>query len=443
VPLKFPQIWSNGVRAVCVALIVAFVAACGGDDGPRLPYNERPVEDLYNDALDELRSGIYRVAAIKFDEVERQHPYSAWARRAMLMSAYAHYLDQQYDLAILSAERFLALHPGNAGAPYALYLVSICYYERISDVGRDQKMTRLALQKMTELERRFPDTEYARDARLKIDLARDHLAGKEMAIGRYYLKRGDYIAAINRFRTVVTNFEITTHVPEALHRLVETYLTLGVVGEARTAAAVLGFNHPDSAWYADSYNLLREANLSPELLDESWMRTLVQPRIPVETGPEILRGEGPDIVPFDEDGQPLPTPSRREDGESILFAPDTQAPAPAREVAPPSSPATQEQFTPQSERKAPAVEQPRVPAPPSAEAERSRKSRAAEPQPKRDAFDVLFGDPKNRRPIAPPPGEPVERPQSRNDLDAETRSAIGAPSTPVESEPLTEPGAGE
>ncbi len=436
-PLKFPRIWSNGVRAVCVALIVAFVAACGGDDGPRLPYNERPVEDLYNDALDELRNGIYRVAAIKFDEVERQHPYSAWARRAMLMSAYSHYLDQQYDLAILSAERFLALHPGNAGAPYALYLVSICYYERISDVGRDQKMTRLALQKMNELARRFPDTEYARDARLKIDLARDHLAGKEMAIGRYYLKRGDYIAAINRFRTVVSDFEITTHVPEALHRLVETYLTLGIVGEARTAAAVLGFNHRDSAWYADSYALLREANLSPELLDESWMRSLVTPRIPVETGPEILRGEGPDIVPFNEDGEPLPLPRKREDGESILFAPDTQAPAPAREVAPPSSPAMQEQFTPQSERKTPEVRQPRVPAPPSEKAERARKSRAADPQPKRDAFDVLFGDPKNRRPIAPPPNEPL----SRDDLDGDTRRAIGAPTGSVETEPLEEPGA--
>ena len=399
-PLKLNRIVLNGFRAGVVALTVAWLAACGGDDGPSLPYNERPVEDLYNDALDELRNGIYRVAAVKFDEVERQHPYSAWARRAMLMSAYSHYLDQNYDLSILSAERFLALHPGNAGAPYALYLVAMCYYERISDVGRDQKMTQLALQKMTELVRRFPDTEYARDARLKIDLARDHLAGKEMAIGRYYLNRGDYIAAINRFRTVVTQFEITTHVPEALHRLVEIYLTLGVVGEARTAAAVLGFNHRDSAWYADSYNLLRRANLSPELLDESWMRALVTPRMPVETGPEILRGQ----VPATSSG-PVPGAVKPGNGESILFAPDTRSPAPTREVVPP---------------------------PPSEQSQRALEQQGGEPAPKPDAYNLLFGDPKNRRPIAPPPADQMGDDNLQND----TERAIGAPTTPVQSEPL-------
>lgn len=276
---------SSNFRYLFVALAALIVAACSSDDpaaqGPSQPdgarrpaFVETPVEDLYNRALDELQSGIYRQAAAMFDEVERQHPYSVWARRAMLMSAYAHYLDESYDLAILSAERFLALHPGNKNAPYANYLVAICYYEQISDVGRDQKMTELALARLIEVARRYPETRYARDARLKIDLTRDHLAGKEMAIGRYYLDRGQYVAAINRFRNVATVYETTTHVPEALHRLVEIYLTIGLASEAQTVAAVLGYNHPGTDWYEDSYALLQDVDLQPQMLNNNWVAQL-------------------------------------------------------------------------------------------------------------------------------------------------------------------------
>lgn len=278
----------RNIRFALVALLGLSVAACSGDDGPadmagpqygdqqqrRGTFIETPVEVLYNRAVDELQGGIYRNAAAMFDEVERQHPYSVWARRAMLMSAYSHYLDGSYDLAILSAERFLALHPGNSSAPYANYLVAICYYEQISDVGRDQKMTELALARLTEVSRRYPSTKYARDARLKIDLTRDHLAGKEMAIGRYYQDRGEFVAAINRFRIVALAYETTTHVPEALHRLVESYLTIGLTGEAQTVAAVLGYNYPGTDWYEDSYRLLQGVDLQPQMLNDEWSRQL-------------------------------------------------------------------------------------------------------------------------------------------------------------------------
>ncbi len=273
-------------RYLIVAGLALVVAACAGDGDPaaegpsygegarRAAFVETPVEDLYNRALDELQGGIYRQAAAMFDEVERQHPYSVWARRAMLMSAYSHYLDGSYDLAILSAERFLALHPGNKSAPYANYLVAICYYEQISDVGRDQKMTELALARLTEVARRYPETRYARDARLKIDLTRDHLAGKEMAIGRYYMNKGQYVASINRFRIVATTYQTTTHAPEALHRLVENYLTIGLAGEAQTVAAVLGYNYPGSDWYRDSFELLQDVDLQPQLLNNNWLDQL-------------------------------------------------------------------------------------------------------------------------------------------------------------------------
>ena len=172
------------------------------------------------------------------------------------MSAYAFYEANDYDEAIAAAQRFIELHPGNADVPYAYYLVGISYYEQISDVGRDQKMTEQALAAFDELVRRFPDSKYARDAELKADLTRDHLAGKEMSIGRYYLRRGQYVAAINRFRNVVERYQTTTHVPEALHRLTEAYLALGLDEEAQKNAAVLGYNFPSSEWYQDSYALL-------------------------------------------------------------------------------------------------------------------------------------------------------------------------------------------
>jgi outer membrane protein assembly factor BamD len=253
-------------RALALAIALG-LGACA-DDEPG--YVERPVEDLYNSAVDLLNGGSYAAAAEAFDEVERQHPYSQWATRAQMMAAYAHYQANDYDASVIAADRFLQLHPGHRDAAYARYLIALSYYEQISDVGRDQRLTRLALEAFEDVVRRHPDTDYARDAQLKIDLTYDHLAGKEMAIGRFYLKRHDYVGAINRFRTVVDVFQTTSHVPEALYRLVETYLLLGVEDEATKSAAVLGHNFPGSPWYQDSYRLLVEHNLAPEGGSKTW-----------------------------------------------------------------------------------------------------------------------------------------------------------------------------
>ena len=259
-------------RALTFATLLGgalFLSACGSKD--KEFYVDQPVEPLYNDAMDSLGRRNYSQAAKLFDEVERQHPYSVWATRAQVMAAYAHYQVNEYDEAILAAQRFLQLHPGNKDAAYAYYLIGLSYYEQITDVGRDQRTTEDALKSLDELVRRFPDSAYARDARLKIDLTRDHLAGKEMAVGRYYLKRQEYVAAINRFRTVVEKYQTTNHVAEALHRLVECYLSLGVSKEAQAAAAVLGRNYPGSDWYQDSYNLLAGVKLTPAEDKKSWV----------------------------------------------------------------------------------------------------------------------------------------------------------------------------
>ena len=260
---------SAALRGFVLAIAGSAVAACSGP--PESEYVEQSVYELYNEAMDQLISGDVFIAARNFDEVERQHPYSVWAIKAKLMSAFSYYSASRYDEAILAAERFVELHPGNRDVSYAYYLIAMSYYEQITDVGRDQEVTQLALASLEEIVRRFPASEYARDAGLKIDLTRDHLAGKEMSVGRYYLRRGQYVAAINRFRTVVENYQTTTHVPEALHRLTETYLALGVENEAQTAAAVLGHNFPGSNWYSDSYGLLRGRNLEPSEDKRSWI----------------------------------------------------------------------------------------------------------------------------------------------------------------------------
>jgi outer membrane protein assembly factor BamD len=250
-------------RAAAIALAVAAVGVTGcarTNQATRADqsYVARDVETLYNYAKETLDRKQYKAAALIFDEVERQHPYSVWARRAQLMSAFSYYMAREYQEAILAAQRFLSLHPGNKDAPYAYYLVAMSYYEQIIDVGRDQKVTQQALDALTELVRRYPNTDYAADARLKIDLARDHLAGKEMAIGRYYQQQGQHLAAISRFRNVVEKYDTTTHVPEALERLVETYLALGIPEEAKKAAAVLGYNYPGSKWYERAYRLVQK-----------------------------------------------------------------------------------------------------------------------------------------------------------------------------------------
>jgi outer membrane protein assembly factor BamD len=229
------------------------VAACGTTEEP---YVERPANELYNQAMDDLAAGDDKKAAKLFDEVERQHPYSSWATKAQLMAAYAHYRANEYDEAVSALDRYIELHPANPDVPYAYYLKGLSYYERISDIHRDQEMSEQARRVFEELANRYPDSEYARDARLKIDLCNDHLAGKEMVVGRYYLQRGYYLAAINRFKTVIDAYQTTTHVPEALLRLTEAYTALGINDEARKSAAVLGYNFPQTEWYADAYAIV-------------------------------------------------------------------------------------------------------------------------------------------------------------------------------------------
>lgn len=256
---------AGGVRPAVLALLGAFVlTACSSSDEEQDTFVSTEVDVLYNLAANRAQNGRWREAARVFDEVERQHPYSVWARRAQLMSAYAHYEANEYDDAILAAERFLSLHPGNASAPYAHYLIALCHYEQIIDIGRDQRVTEQAMNALNEVVRRYPGSDYARDAQVKLDLVLDHLAGKEMEVGRFYLKRRDYLASIGRFRNVVDKYQTTSHVPEALHRLVEAYLALGVAPEAQAVAAVLGYNFPGSKWYRFSYNLLDDLDLTPE-----------------------------------------------------------------------------------------------------------------------------------------------------------------------------------
>src|SRR5438067_12591825 len=236
-----------------VAALIAALTACGG--AKKEAYVEKPVDDLYNKAMDELVEERYAAAAKTFDEVESQHPYSVWATKSQLMAAYAQYEAGNYGEAIINADRFIQLHPGHRDIAYAYYLKAISYYVQITAVGRDQKMTEQALKSLDDVVRRFPDSKYARDAKLKLDFTRDHLAGTEMEIGRYYLKRGQCLAAMNRFKRVVDNYQTTTHVPEALERLVECDLALGLYDEAKANAAVLGHNYPGSEWYVDAYSL--------------------------------------------------------------------------------------------------------------------------------------------------------------------------------------------
>ena len=258
---------SRPVAFALIALLALPMAGCAGRGGGLkkgdVPYIARDVGTLYTLAKNRLDQGRYKEAAVLFDEVERQHPYSIWARRAQLMSAFSYYMDTDYTQSIQSAQRFLAVHPGNRDAPYAYYLVALGYYEQIADVTRDQKITQQALDALGELVRRYPNTKYAADARLKIDLVRDHLAGKEMEIGRFYETRGQWLAATLRFRNVIDQYQTTTHVPEALMRLTETYLALGVPEEAQKSAAVLGANYPGTDWYKHAYKLMEEHPYKP------------------------------------------------------------------------------------------------------------------------------------------------------------------------------------
>lgn len=244
----------------------------------KTPYVEQPATDLYLKGYESLVKNDYKEAAASFDEVERQHPYSEWATRGQLMSAYTNYLNGDYDKAIGTLNAFIQLHPGYKHIDYANYLKGLCFYDRILAVTRDQKNTFEALNALQTVAKKFPDTKYGRDSQLKMDLVYDHLAGKEMDVGRYYMRQGLYIAAINRFQTVIDAYQRTTHVPEALYRLVECYLSVGLRKEAQTVAVVLGHNFPGSEWYSDCYLLLKGEDLRPEWIkmeEGSWVERLI------------------------------------------------------------------------------------------------------------------------------------------------------------------------
>jgi outer membrane protein assembly factor BamD len=262
-------------QLLCLALLVIPLGACSGLNlferqdqlGP-----DQPADKLYNEGVFLLnRRSEYKSAAKKFEEVERQHPYSEWARKSLIMSAYAKYEAREYDEAISAARRYVTLHPGSPDAAYAQFLIGTSYYDQIADVSRDQGRTEKAIAALEEVSRKYPDTEYAASAKNKIEMARDQLAGKEMMVGRYYQSRKDFAGAINRFKVVVTQYQTTRHVEEALMRLTESYMALGIVNEAQTAAAVLGHNFPDSRWYQDAYRLVQSNGLQPAANPASWI----------------------------------------------------------------------------------------------------------------------------------------------------------------------------
>jgi len=258
------------LRTTFVIAATFLVVGCStfGDRKEKLAYIERPAETIYTQGVDSMEKRDFDRAKLFFQEVERQHPFSKWARRSMLMSAFADYSSANYEESVATAQRFIGLHPGNESTPYAYYLIAMNYYDQIYDVGRDQATTVNAEAALQQVVRRYPDSEYARDARLKLELTHDHLAGKEMSIGRYYLKDNQHLAAIGRFKTVVRDYETTSQTEEALHRLVESYVSLGIIEEAKLVGSVLGYNYPGSEWYEDSYELLAEfgVNLNDEVI---------------------------------------------------------------------------------------------------------------------------------------------------------------------------------
>ncbi|MFN3615582.1 MAG: outer membrane protein assembly factor BamD [Rubrimonas sp.] len=269
------------LRVAVVSALALMVAACSDSPDP-LAQDTRPAEQIFAEADARLLEGDPAAAAALYDDVERLYPYSQLARLAMLRAAQSYYAAGDYTEARLAAERFLSFYPADPQAPAAQLLIANTHYDQITDVGRDQRATREAMAALRETIVRYPGTDEAREAQLKLDLTMDHLAGKEMEVGRFYLKNGHHGAAINRFRTVVEEYQTTSQVPEALHRLVESYMILGVVDEAQTAAAVLGYNYPGSPWYAASFDLLTGSNTAPRLHSNSWMARIYR---------QVIRGE--------------------------------------------------------------------------------------------------------------------------------------------------------
>lgn len=264
------------VRTLLAFCSVLVLASCGGDSASTraIPLEGFSAEEIFRRGEFELLERNPDDAAYFFGEVERLYPYSEWAKRALIMQAFSYHRDRDYENARGAAQRYIDLYPADEDAAYAQYLLALSYYDQIDDVGRDQGLTFQALQSLRAVIENYPDSEYARSAILKFDLAFDHLAGKEMEIGRFYLRRGHYTAAVNRFRVVVEDFQTTTQTPEALHRLVEAYLALGLTVEAQTAGAILGFNYQSSPWYQDTFALLTGLGLRPEASGDNWLNEI-------------------------------------------------------------------------------------------------------------------------------------------------------------------------
>lgn len=275
---------TNKIRAGAAALALGLaLAGCGQFD----PRQQRAMESLTAEEIFqrgefELERGRAEEAAFYFGEIERLYPYSEWAKRALIMQAFAYHRDRDYPNARAAAQRYIDFFPVDEDAAYAQYLLALSYYDQIDEIGRDQGLTFQALQALRTVIERYPESDYAGPSRLKFDLAFDHLAAKEMEVGRYYLKRDHFPSAINRFRVVVEDFQTTSHTPEALHRLVEAYLSLGLVEEAQTAGAILGYNYRGSEWYQDSYALLTGRGLEARPVGDSWLAGVYR---------QVIRGE--------------------------------------------------------------------------------------------------------------------------------------------------------
>ncbi|WGM39961.1 Outer membrane protein assembly factor BamD [Caulobacter sp. NIBR1757] len=337
-----PLSWSRkAIFAAAVAGALVVTGCAGQKPKPRLAYIERPVELLYATGADRLDARRWADAISYFEEVERQHPYSEWSRRAILMTAYANYQANNYADAIENADRFINLYPGNPSTPYAYYLKAICYFEQIVDVGRDQAATEQALVALRDVQLRFPKSEYAVDATYKLDMVYDQLAGKEMEVGRWYLREGQTIAAIGRFRTVIDKYQTTSHAPEALYRLIEAYLTVGLVGEAQRTGAMLGYNFRDDPWYGEGYRLLTDKGLQPAVapLTPGAKRSILQ-RV---TG--LGKNKGQTIAPPAETNAPAPSASAP---GAPVQTPEPQPPVtpPGTEPPPPTSDPIAETPTP-------------------------------------------------------------------------------------------------
>jgi len=263
------------------AFALLTLAACGGlTSGP--PVDELSVNEIYDRAERQLAAGQADDAAVTFGEIERLYPYSELAERALIMQAFSYHRDEDYPSSRAAAQRYLDFYPAEDDAPYAAYLVALSYYDQIDEIGRDQRLTVDALQALRRVIEQYPDSEYASLSSQKFDLAFDHLAAKQMEIGRFYLKRQNYTAAANRFRTVVEDFQTSTHTPEALHRLVESYLSLGLLDEAQTAGAILGFNYQSSEWYEASFALLSGQGLRADAVGNNWLSSIYR---------QVIRGE--------------------------------------------------------------------------------------------------------------------------------------------------------